>query len=182
MSLPDLTAELSDSKNKFLKWTFYYSVPAVLPIAAAIVPTLYHYSNNADKLTLLNLSRMLVFNIGLAIVVYLVLLAFHRVQPTRAANAGLTFLIFINIYGLAYRYLIHLDVIRIKHYTLLPLMLMLAIYVSLFVGKLKASVSSDIWKYLTLIVGVLVFFYLFKILPVEIKKWQNDTTPAASTL
>jgi hypothetical protein len=125
---------------------------------------------------------MLVFNIGLAIVVYLILLAFHRVQPTRAANAGLTFLIFFNIYGLAYRYLIHLDVIRIKHYTLLPLMLMLAIYVSLFVGKLKASVSSDIWKYLTLIVGVLVFFNLFKILPVEIKKWQNDTTPAASTL
>jgi hypothetical protein len=182
MSLSNLTAELSDSKNKFLKWAFYYSKPAILPIAVAIVPTLYHYSNNADKLTLLNLSRMLLFNIGLATVIYLVLLAFHRVPPTKAANAGLIFLIFFNVYGLAYRYLLHLDVIRIKHYTLLPLMLMLAIYVILFVSKLPASVSIDIWKHLTLIVGVLVLFNLFKISPVEIKKRQSDATPPPMTL
>jgi hypothetical protein len=150
-----------------------YCGPLVLPILLAVVPTLYLYGNNAEKLKLLNLFRMLVSNLLLAIVIYLVFMAFYRFQPMKAANATFVFLIFFNVYGLGYRYLIQLDVIRVKHYTLLPLMLTLAIYSILFINKVKNSASTDIWKHLVLVVGVLVLLNLSKIIPAEIEKAQS---------
>jgi hypothetical protein len=175
-SLPNSAIELSKSKIHPLPWIIEYCRPMVLPILLAIVPTLYHYSNNVEKLTLINLSRMLVLNTGLAIIIYIVLMAFYRFQAIKAANATFVFLIFFNVYGLAYRYLIYLDVIRIKHYTLLPFLLLVSIYSILFIAKIKHSVLVESWKYLLLVVSVLVLFNLVKIVPAEIKKGQVDIT------
>jgi hypothetical protein len=153
--------------------------PMVLPVLLAIVPTLYHYGNNVEKLTAVNLFRMLAFNSLLAIVVYLVFMAFSHFQPIKAANATFVFLIFFNVYGLVYRYLLYLDSIRIKHYTLLPLMLMIAVYAILFLHKPKNAISAEIWKSLIVLVSILIFFNLFKIIPGEIQKAQSDITEAS---
>ena len=152
----------------------------ILPVLLAIIPSLYHYSNNVAKLTLLSLSRMLVFNTVLAIVVYFVLMVFNHFQAIKAANATFIFLIFFNIYGLVYRYLLHLDVIRIKHYTFLPLMLMLAIYSILFITKVENSISDNIWKNLVLVFGILVLFNLINIVPAEVKRLKSDIATASS--
>ena len=117
----------------------YYVKPAILPILLSIIPSLYHYSNNVKNLTLLNLSRMLIFNVIVAILVYLVCLVFTKSKPARAANMAFVFLIFFNIYGLLYRFLIDFDVIRIEHYALLPLIILLALYSMFFMSKLKDS-------------------------------------------
>jgi hypothetical protein len=167
-------AEFSTSNNHFFHRFLYYFKPMMLPILVAIIPTLYHYGNNVEKLTLLNLSRMLLFNVVLAIIFYLVLLVFHRFQPIKAAHATFVFLIFFNIYGLAYRYLVDLDVIRMKHFTFLPLVLMCAVYTIMLLGSLKNSASVNIWKNLVLILGILVIYNIVNIVPAEIRRLNNE--------
>src|SRR5574338_820558 len=142
-----------------------YARPALLPLLLALVPSLYHYSNNVKKLTLASLYSMLLFNAVLAILVYGIFLALTRLQPYKAAIASSIFLIFFNLYGLAYRYLLHLDLVQIKHYTFLPLVLLLAAYSIFFVTRLKDFVQSTLWKNLAIVVSVLVVFNLVTIIP-----------------
>ena len=96
--------------NGVSQWLSHYIKPLVLPILLAVIPSLYHYSNNVEKLTIMSLYRMLVFNVVFAIVVYLVCLIFTRFQSVRAAIAVSIFLVFFNIYGLVYKYLVQLEV------------------------------------------------------------------------
>jgi len=170
--------EFSSPRMKFSKWLAAYCKPMVLPVLLAIVPTLYHYSNNVEKLAFINLSRMLAFNVLLAGIVYVVLLVFHKSQVIKAANATVVFLIVFNVYGLCYRYLVQLDVVRVKHYTLLPLMLMLAIYLIFFIAKVKNSISIEVWKNLLLVASVVSFLNLFRIIPAELEKWQSNIMSA----
>jgi hypothetical protein len=179
MMLPKHAAGHLKFNSNFLQWVGYYAKPGILPILLALIPTLYHYSNNVEILTLISLFRMLAFNTVLAIVIYLACLVFTRFRTIKAANAAFVFLIFFNIYGLAYRYLFRLDIARIEHYTFLPLTLMVAIYAILFLTTLKESLLGIIWKNLVLIVGVLVFFNLINIVPDELKRWKNDTAVAS---
>jgi len=160
--------------EKFFHWMGYYVKPVILPIMLAVIPTLYHYSNNVAKLTAASLYRMLVFNAIVAIIVYVLCLIFSRFQPYRSAIASSIFLVFFNIYGLLYRYLLHLDVIQIKHYTLLPLTIVVAIYAMVLLTCWKDSVLEKVWGNLFLIVSVLVLFNLISIVPAELKKSKRD--------
>ena len=155
--------------------------PGLMPVLLAAIPTLYHYSNNVEKLTPLNLFRMLVFNIVLAVAVYLVLLTVTKFRAFTAANAASIFLIFFNVYGLAYKLLLGLDLIRIKHYTLLPLTIVMAAYSILFIRRLGESASISFWKNLALISGVLVIFNLVSIIPTEVNRWKDNRTAIASS-
>src|SRR5690242_7911837 len=125
---PSTNSTAKSSNTNFLQWAIYYGKTVALPILLAIIPTLYHYSNNVDKLTFTSLFRMLVFNTVVALVVYVICLVITRFEPFKAALAASVFLIFFNIYGLVYQRLMRADVIRIKHYTLLPLFILLAVY------------------------------------------------------
>src|SRR5829696_2010043 len=174
---PNSTTRSSGPGNLFQK-SIHWCKPMILPILLAIVPTLYHYSNNVEKLTFLNLARMLVFNVVLAIIVCLALVIFNPSRPFKAANASFLFLVFFNIYGFVYRYLLHLDVIRIEHYTVLPVILLLAIYTILLITKLKQTTLMRIWNNLTWIVSALILINLIKIVPAEIKRWENDVATA----
>jgi len=176
MSQPDSAGELSKPRKNIFKWVLNFFKPIMLPMLLAIVPTLYHYSNNVEKLILSNLLRMLVFNVLLVIIFYFFIATFNNFQAVRTANVTSVFLVFFNIYGLGYRYLISVDVIRIKHYTFLPLILMLAIYTILPITKLKNSVLVNVWKNLVLIVGVLVIYNIINIVPAEIKRWNSEKT------
>ena len=157
-----------------LKRATYFIAPILLPILFGVFPTLYHYGNNIEKLVLANLARMLVFDVLLVFLFYLFIAALNRFQAMRTAIMTFVFLIFFNLYGLAYRYLVDLDVIRLKHYTFLPLVLMVAAYTLFFLGKLKNSALTAIWKNLVLIVGILVVYNIMNIVPAEISKWRNE--------
>jgi hypothetical protein len=172
----DSAGDFSRSVKRMLRWIINFIAPMLLPILFGIVPTLYHYSNNVEKLALSNLSRMLVFNILLIIIFYFFIAIFSRFQAVKTAIMTFVFLIFFNVYGLAYRYLINLDVIRLKHYTFLPLMLMFAIYILLPLTKLKNPALVGIWKNLLLIVGLLAIYNTINIIPSEINKWSIEQT------
>lgn len=119
---------------------------------------------------------MLIFNGIIALAVYSVCMIFFHRQPVRAAIAASIFLLFFNIYGLLYRYLIHLDLVPAKHYTLLPLTVMLAIYSMVLLTRWEDRLLAATWKYLSLIAGLLVVFNLIAIVPAELKK-LNSSTP-----
>lgn len=176
---PNRAATSSKHKTSFSAWKTYFE-PIVLPILVASIPTLYHYGNNVEQLTLSSLFQMLVFNIVLGIVIYFALMLFHRFDGIKAATAAFLFLIFFNAYGLLYRYLVHADVIRVRHYTFLPLILMLAIYAILLMTKLDASILVNVWKNLVLLVGILVLFNLIHVVAAEVKRWKNNVSTAAS--
>jgi hypothetical protein len=159
-----------------LKWAIQFIAPILLPILFGMIPTLYHYSNNVEKLVLANLSRMLVFNALLVFVFYLFLGVFNHFQAIGTSIMTFVFLIFFNIYGLAYRYLLDLDVIRLKHYTFLPLVLLACLYPIFAVRKLNNSALVSVWKNLVLISGFLVLYNLINIVPVEIKRWSAEKT------
>jgi hypothetical protein len=175
-SLPSPAIELPKARIQRYPWITEYGKPMALPILVAIIPTFVHYSNNVEQLTLLNLWRMFVLNSGLAIIIYVVFLASFGFQAIKAANATFGFLIFFNIYGLAYRYLMHLDLVRIKHYTLLPFVLMVSIYAILPLTKVKQPVLVNIWNYLVLVASVLILFNLATIVPAELRKAQTEIT------
>jgi len=119
------------------------------------------------------------FNTVLAIIVYIICLGFTRFQAFKAALAAFIFLIFFNIYGIVYRFLLDRDIIRIKHYTLLPLIIMLAIYAMGFIIRWKNTILVNLWKNLLLITTVLVLFNLLNIIPAEIKKSKGDSAAAS---
>jgi uncharacterized membrane protein len=149
---------------------------AILPLLLAIVPTFYHYSNNVQMLIPASLYSMLVLNIVIAIVVYVVCLIFTRFQPFQAEISAFIFLIFFNTYGLLYRYLVHRDAFRVEHFTMLPLVIMVALYAILFVTRLKEIALVSIWKNLLLVIGLVLLFNLIRIVPTEIERWQSNTT------
>jgi hypothetical protein len=160
------------AKSSF-KRLLHVAQPILLPLLFAVIPTLYHYSNNVEKLTLLSLWRMLAFHMILAILFYVIFAIFHNFQPVPTAITLFVFLIFYHIYGLLYRYLIAVDVVRIKHYTLLPLLLMTATYIAWLLTKLKSQALRSVLRSLNLIVGVLVIFNVVNIIPREIARWNR---------
>src|SRR6476646_2462228 len=162
------------SNTNFFRWAIYYGKTVALPILLAIIPTLYHYSNNVKKLTFTSLFRMLVFNMVVALIVYVICLVITRFQPFKAALAASVFLIFFNIYGLVYQHLMRADVMRIQHYTLLPLFILFAVYASWLMIHWKSTILVSLWKNFLLVVSVLVLFNLIQIIPAEIKKWNNN--------
>jgi hypothetical protein len=134
------------------------------------------------KLTLANLLPVLFLNVFLAAIFYLVTGYLFRGQAVKTALATCVFLVFFNIYGLAYRYLIDLDVIRIKHYTLLPLVLLFAYYAVLPIHRLKSSSVISLWKNLVVIAGFLVVYNTINIAQAEFKRWRSETSVQAAHL
>jgi hypothetical protein len=160
------------------KWVKNFTRPIILPLLLAVIPTLYHYSNNVEKLTVLSLMWMLGFNVILAILFYFIFAVFNNFQPIKTAITTFVFLIFFNVYGLLYKNLIDLDVIRIKHYTLLPLLLMMAIYSAWLITRLKSPMLVSIARSLIGIAAVLVALNVINIVPAEIIRWKNRTSTA----
>lgn len=175
-------SEPADSNKRNFQLMGSYLKALTLPVLLAMIPTLYHYGNNVEKLTSASLWPMLVFNAVLATIVYIVCLAFTRFQPFKAALAASIFLIFFNVYGLVYRYLLQADVIRVKHYTLLPLTILLAVYVIGFVVRRKDAVLMSLWRNLLLVVGILVILNLVTIIPAEVRMWNSRKTTASPEL
>jgi hypothetical protein len=91
----DSAGAFSRSLKRTLRWIINFIAPMLLPILFGIFPTLYHYSNNVEKLALSNLSRMLVFNVLLVIVFYFFIAIFSRFQAVKTAIMTFVFLIFL---------------------------------------------------------------------------------------
>jgi len=155
-----------------------------LPLLMAVFPVLFLYGNNVTKLLLESLGRALLLYSALVIMIFGIACILFKGQVIKAANAAFVFLIFFNLYGIVYSFLIEKDLFWVDRYTLLPFFLLLAIYASWFATKLD---PAKFWNGAVLVIGALVVFNLVKIVPGEIQKQrmanekeavaQTDTSP-----
>ncbi len=148
----------------------------MLPLLFAVLPSFFHYGNNAAILLLSSLIRMIMFYGGVGIVLYVIILILNRGHSTQAANATFAFLVFFNIYGMIYDYLFKLDIVQVEHYTLLPFFLLLAGYTSWLINGIKDLHSIRLWNNTAIILGVLIIFNIIKIIPAELRKGEKPTT------
>jgi hypothetical protein len=154
--------------------------PAFLPFLLAIYPAFFHYANNVVITLLPSLLRIVVYSFLLAVVVYIAFLLFYKHQPARASVAAFVFLIFFNSYGILYSYLLKLDILQIEHYSLLPLFILTAVYVSWLTAKINVSLLTRFSTGASLILAGLILFNIIRIIPHEVEK-ERQTALAAST-
>ena len=169
---------MSKPINTRFQQMIFFLKALILPLLFSTFPTLYHYGNNVVLLNFSSLLRMLALNAILATVFYLVIAIFYKFRFESASLGAFIFLIYFNLYGWVYRHLLSIDIIRIKHYTLLPLILMIAIYSIWLFTRLRRSVLTSIWNYLLLITVILIAFNLATIIPAEFQKWKDNKTIA----
>lgn len=150
-----------------------------LPLLLAVYPPLFHYGNNVSIITLASLERTLLLYFSIALILYIVISFILRGQSIKAANATFMFLLFFNLYGTFYNYLYHQDVFRVEDYTLLPLILLLAVYVSWRITRVN---EHRFWNAAILLLSVLVASNLIKIIPAEIAKYQAFNEKKANAL
>ena len=165
-----------DSTNSRL---LHFLKAGMLPLLLALYPPLFHYGNNASIVTLASLERTLLLYSIIAFVLYTVIALVMKRQPLKAANVTFVFLIFFNLYGVVYNYLYNQDVLRVEDYTLLPIVLLLALYASRFILKTN---QEKVWKAATVLLSVLIASNLLKIVPAEITKYQSSNQEKATAL
>ena len=143
---------------------------SLLPLMAAVYPSILHYANNVSILVISSFFRIALFNLVIAIAVYIVVLALCKYKNREAALATFIFLVFFNTYGIVYNYLIEIDIFRVEHYTLLPLYLLASIYAGWLITKISERFTNNFLKNAVLILSALIVFNLVKIVPSEIVK------------
>jgi hypothetical protein len=152
--------------------------PFMLPLLLAVYPSLFLYSNNAAITLLSSLIRLLWFNALLALVVYLISLLINKFNAWRGSISASVFLFYFNIYGMVFNFLYKRDFIRIEHYTLLPLFILLTFYSVWAIVKINNFNLHRIWNIASFIMIGLIIINLIKITPAEIEK-RRDLSPVS---
>lgn len=148
--------------------------PVLLPFLMAVFPSLFHYGNNVAITVLSSVLRVLLINIFVAVVIITFCLLIYRRNIWHGTIASFILLFFFNIYGIIFDLLMKQNIVRIEHYTLLPVVILLYVYSIWIITKLRDSTLPIIWNCLVLILCVLILVNLAKILPVEIKKGETS--------
>jgi hypothetical protein len=147
-----------------------YLIFSLLPIIVSVYPTIYHFSNNVNLVLFTSLFKTLLIMVGIGILNYGIFIVTFRSPPVQSANAAFVFLIFFNIYGLLYNFVLGLDKFRVSHAILLPLFIVIGLYAAWFITHLNDIPSRRIWISLTGILGVLVIFNLIRTIPYQVQK------------
>jgi prepilin signal peptidase PulO-like enzyme (type II secretory pathway) len=131
---------------------------ASLPVIFSIYPVMFHYGNNLGVATLSSAIKIGLWFIILAAIVYFLMLVVGKFRSSQAANASIVLLFCLLYYGLIFEQLRKLDVVTIEHYSLLPFLLFLSIYLIGIILKMSTASSIQFWRTaLFVLVGLLVF-------------------------
>lgn len=151
-----------------------------LPLLIAAYPVVFLYSVNAFNLQLDSLKFPLGASLLVAVAAYTLLQVLQR-NPVSASLSAAIFMIIYYVYGIFYRLLIKWNLFRVQHFTLLPLMIALAVYVGYLITLIKRPVLAQVNKILMVVTLVLVSYNLALIATVEIKRdWLKPATVAAA--
>jgi len=161
--------------NNLLDQTFFSRIahklyPGILPLLFGIYPILQYFSNNAKIVLFSSFIRIALLQTGIILILYGLFLVINKSKAILAANSTCVILLFFNTYGIIYNYLLELDIVRIEHYTLLPLYLLISFYLSWAITKLNEQISFIVWKILTMVLCSFTIVSLFQIIPIEINK------------
>jgi len=146
-----------------------------LSLLAAAFPILYLYGINVWMLDLTSLKAPLGYSLIVAALVYVVFYLLQRKTATASLSA-VVFLLFYFTYGYLYRQLMKPDKFPVYHFSLLPLIIVLAIYVGFLISRLKVNVAVSLQNSLLVMAIALVIYNLAVIAPVEVQKVQQKKT------
>lgn len=149
-------------------WQAIY--PLLAPMLIGIYPTLFYYSGNADIVLISSLYRTILLYLCITLAVYFVCLAVFKFNGMKAAIASCVFLISFSVYGILFNYLLGLDAFRIEHYSLLPIMLLITVFLCWLITRINDQALNAIWKVAVTIFLVLNVFNMIKIIPAEVNK------------
>jgi hypothetical protein len=144
-----------------------------LPLLAAAFPILYLYGHNAWVLDLASLKVPLGYSLLVAALVYGLFYLITR-NPPGASLSATAFMLFYFTYGFLYRLLVKPDRFPVYHFSLLPLVIALAIYAGLFTSRLKPIVAAALQNVLLVMFLTLVIYNLAVVTPVEAQKVQQE--------
>ena len=143
-----------------------------LPLLAAAFPILYLYGHNVWVLDLASLKVPLGYSLIVAALAYGLFFLLQR-NPATASLSAAAFMIFYFTYGLLYQLLMKPDKFAVYHFSLLPLVIALAIYAGFFISRMKPGIAVSLRNILLLMSMALVIYNLAVITPVEVEKTQQ---------
>lgn len=152
-----------------------FIIPLILPLLIANYPAILHYADNVGILQIDSLGRvMYVLNTPIALVTYSIYFFTSGKRSYNAAIATFIFLIFYNIYGYLFNYLISINLIKIEHFNFSPLFLVIAIYTSKTIFRISHDTANKLWLIFTTIALLLVSYNVIRFLPKEIAKSTQE--------
>lgn len=162
---------MRDERLSFLK-------SILLPVLVAIYPVIFLFANNARITPTGSLAVPLLVVVLLGLLLFGFFVIVQR-TPTRAGLSAVVLLIFFHTYGTVYSRLVVANKVQIEHYTLLPLVIYVALYAAFLVGKLNLQIARSIRDVLLLVVSALVLYNAALILPAEMEKSQAGVSARA---
>ena len=141
-----------------------------LPVIIVIYFLLFHYANNVSIVSFSRSFNIFLIFLGIAILISFIFYFIFRGDFKRASIGASIFLIFFLTYGLFYDWLSKINIILIKHYSLLPLILSLGLCLSFLINYLNQKTIKNLYKALIIIFPVLIGYNLVRIIPAEISK------------
>ncbi|NLA79373.1 MAG: acyltransferase [Chloroflexi bacterium] len=142
----------------------------LLPSFASLYLVVFSYANNATIISLGSIWNILALLIAISISVYLVWFFIHKREVYAASLAAFIFMLAFLMYGNAYKLLATLDFFPVRHFTLLPLFVLVSFYFGWLISKLNPELLKKIWLVVISILSLLILFNLIKTIPIEIQK------------
>jgi hypothetical protein len=161
-------------------WQAIY--PLLAPVLIGIYPTLFYYASNVEIVLISSLIRTTFLYFCISLAIYSFFLVFFKFNGIRAAVVACLYIFLFNVYGILYGFLLRIDVVRIEHYTLLPITLLITSFLCWFIYRLRDQVIRAIWKALVVVFLVLNVFNLIKTVPAEISKLKALDMQKGSTV
>jgi hypothetical protein len=179
---------MTDASSKKRPPIFAWMAHFLLPALMALFPIVFHYGNNAEILSPVEIAKQIPLFFALTVGLYVFFTVLTGRRTPGSANAAFIFLLFFNTYGFLYDAMRGWDALRVEHYTFLPAYCLLGCLVARMIGRMEEPDARNLWNGATFVLGVLVAFNLVRVIPAEMKKaeirnreWvDNSMVPSAS--
>jgi hypothetical protein len=113
---------------------------------------------------------------GIALLLSFVFYFIFNGNISKASIGAAIFQIIFLTYGLFFDWLSKIDIISIKHYSLLPLILSFGLCLSLLTTYFNQKTIKNLYKVSIIVVPVLIGYNLVRIIPAEIRKVELNKT------
>lgn len=152
---------------------FDHLLGVLLPLLVAMYLVFFTYATNVEILSLSSLWGILGVLSVIAVFVYFLWSLLLKKKPYQSALAAFLFMLLFLTYGSVYKLLINVDFFPVRHFNLMPLVIVFGSYLGWFVSKISMELSKKLWMLLVSLASLLVIFNLAMIIPIEIQKYTQ---------
>jgi hypothetical protein len=156
--------------SKFVKINLNKIKSGLLPIGVMLYFVVFHYANNVSIVSLSSSLTMLLIFPAIGFLMFIIYHKLFSWEVHQASLGAFIFILFFLTYGSFFDWLLKIDLITVKHYSVLPLAVIVAFSISKTIKRISSQVATKLWLILSVVVLFLIIFNLIRITPVEIRK------------